>query len=34
MDRFIARENIKHFRDLLWSEIDQDVRARFQEAPR
>jgi hypothetical protein len=31
MDRYIARENIKHFRDRLWSEIDQDVRARLQQ---
>lgn len=27
MDRFIARENIKHFRDRLWSENDRDVRS-------
>ncbi len=31
MDRFIAKENIKHFRDLLWSEVDQNVRARLRE---
>jgi hypothetical protein len=30
MDRFIARENIRHFRDRLWSEVDQDVRGRLQ----
>jgi hypothetical protein len=30
MDRFIARENIKHFRDRLWSETDTDTRARLQ----
>ena len=28
MDRFIARENIKHYRDLLWSTLDPDERAR------
>jgi hypothetical protein len=28
MDRFIARENIKHFRDLLWSTVDPGERAR------
>lgn len=31
MDRFIARENIKHFRDRLCSEVNQDVRARLRE---
>jgi hypothetical protein len=30
MDRFIARENIKHFRERLWSESDPDVRSRLQ----
>ncbi|MBV9740659.1 MAG: hypothetical protein JOZ30_13540, partial [Hyphomicrobiales bacterium] len=30
MDRFIARENIRHFRELLWMETDPDVRARLQ----
>ena len=28
MDRFIARENIRHFRDLLWSPIDPGERSR------
>lgn len=28
MDRFIGRENIKHFRDLLWAPIDPSERAR------
>jgi len=27
MDRFIARENIKHFRDRLWPEVDQEARS-------
>jgi hypothetical protein len=27
MDRFIARENIRHFRDHLGSEVDPDSRA-------
>jgi len=30
MDRFIARENIKHFRDRLWTERDPEIRARLQ----
>ena len=30
MDRFIARENIKHFRDMLLSDIDPSTRARVQ----
>lgn len=30
MDRFIARENIRHFRERLWMETDPDVRARLQ----
>ncbi len=30
MDRFIARENIKHFQDHLWSENDPEVRSRWQ----
>ena len=30
MDRFVARENIRHFRDRLWSESDPDTRARLQ----
>ena len=29
MDRFIARENIKHFRDRLSVEIDPDMRSRL-----
>ena len=29
MDRFIARENIKHFRGRLWVEIDPDMRSRL-----
>jgi hypothetical protein len=29
MDRFIARENIKHFRDRLSVEIDLDMRSRL-----
>jgi hypothetical protein len=29
MDRFIARENIRHFRDRLWSESDPDTRLRL-----
>ena len=29
MDRFVARENIKHFRDWLWVEIDPDMRSRL-----
>jgi hypothetical protein len=29
MDRFIARENIKHFRDRLWVESDPDMRSRL-----
>jgi hypothetical protein len=31
VDRYVARENIKHFRDRLWSEVDPKVRARLQE---
>jgi hypothetical protein len=31
MDRFIARENIKHFRDRLWSEVDQNERVRLRD---
>jgi hypothetical protein len=31
MDRFVARENIKHFRDRLWSETDHKVRARLRQ---
>jgi hypothetical protein len=30
MDRFIARENIKHFRDLLWTDLDARDRVRIQ----
>lgn len=30
VDRFIARANIKHFRDRLWSEVDPHVRSRIQ----
>jgi hypothetical protein len=30
VDRFIARENIKHFRDRLWSENDRDTWSRIQ----
>jgi hypothetical protein len=29
MDRFIALENIRHFRDRLWSESDPDTRLRL-----
>jgi hypothetical protein len=29
MDRFIALENIKHFRDRLWTEPDADMRSRL-----
>jgi hypothetical protein len=29
MDRFIALENIKHFRDRLWSETDASMRSRL-----
>ena len=29
MDRFIARENIRHFRTMLATEIDQETRARL-----
>ncbi len=28
MDRFIARENIRHYRDMLLSEIEPEVRSR------
>jgi hypothetical protein len=31
MDRFVARENIRHFRDRLWLEVDRHARARLQE---
>jgi hypothetical protein len=31
MDRFIARENIRHFRDRLWSEVDPDLRTQLKE---
>jgi hypothetical protein len=31
MDRYIAKENIRHFRDRLWSEVDQGARARLRE---
>jgi len=31
MDRFIARENIGHLRDRLWSEVDQNLRARLRD---
>ena len=30
MDRFIARENIKHFRELLWRDLRPEERARVQ----
>ncbi len=30
MDRFVARENIKHFRDLLWTDLDARDRVRIQ----
>jgi hypothetical protein len=30
MDRFVARENIRHFRDLLWSELTSAERSRVQ----
>jgi hypothetical protein len=30
MDRFIARENIRHFRDLLASDVKPELRARVQ----
>jgi hypothetical protein len=30
MDKFVARENIKHFRDRLCSEIDAPARSRLQ----
>ena len=30
MDHFIARENIKHFRDLLWTDLAPEERARVQ----
>lgn len=29
MDRFIAQENIKRFREHLWSESNPDVRSRY-----
>ena len=29
MDRFIARENIRHFRERLWVETDPDTRLRL-----
>lgn len=29
MYRFIARENIRYFRDRLWSEVDPDARGRL-----
>jgi hypothetical protein len=31
MDHYIAKENIRHFRDRLWSEVDQGVRVRLRE---
>jgi hypothetical protein len=30
MDRFIARENVRHYRDLLLSDIEPEVRSRVQ----
>ena len=31
MDRFIARENIRHFRDMLLSDVDPEVRSRVRQ---